>query len=96
MPRMSGVELAETMHALAPRLKVLFVSGYAGGTSEDITPPRTSLPGSGFLQKPFQTATLAYTIRQLLDAADTSTDHPDTSDQLLVLCTTVVREQHST
>jgi FixJ family two-component response regulator len=64
MPRMSGKLLVERLAARYPALKVLFMSGYAGAA---ITENDRLAPGAAFLQKPFSPATLARTVRAVLD-----------------------------
>jgi PAS domain S-box-containing protein len=62
LPRMGGRQVADAIRATHPRLKVLFVSGYAG---EDAV-----VLGSGdehFLQKPFAAEALLAKIREVLD-----------------------------
>ena len=65
MPGMGGRELAQHLAALKPNLRILFMSGYTDdvgiltGLEEGI---------STFLQKPFTPASLAQTVRKLLDA----------------------------
>lgn len=62
MPRMGGMELADTIHALRPELPVLYISGYTEDTiSQDGV--RTA-----FLQKPFTPLTLVRKAREVLDA----------------------------
>jgi two-component system cell cycle sensor histidine kinase/response regulator CckA len=61
MPGMSGRTMAESLTALRPETKVLYVSGYGGPLESDIS--------SGFLQKPFTTEELARKIRALFPAA---------------------------
>jgi signal transduction histidine kinase/CheY-like chemotaxis protein len=65
MPRMGGIELAERLREEWPRIRVLFMSGYAhragwtGGT----------LPaGAWFLEKPFGPREVAKQVRETLDA----------------------------
>ena len=67
MPRMSGPRLAEQLAAERPKMKVLFVSGYAEHTvlrhgKIDVT--------THFLQKPFSLKMLAGKVREVLDAAE--------------------------
>jgi PAS domain S-box-containing protein len=64
MPRMNGRQLAELLARDRPKLRVLFMSGYA---DEAIT--RCGLPeaGAAFLQKPFNTIRLARMVREVLD-----------------------------
>jgi PAS domain S-box-containing protein len=67
MPGMSGRELAESLVARHPRLKVLYMSGYA----ENAIGERGILhPKINFLQKPFKHYELALKIREVLDARD--------------------------
>jgi PAS domain S-box-containing protein len=66
MPGMSGKELAATMLGDRPKLKVLFVSGYA----HDVINERGVLdPGTAFLQKPFSPSTLNQKVREMLDGS---------------------------
>ena len=65
MPNMSGGELAEQLARIRPRMKFLFVSGYAGKTVLD---HKVDLENS-FLQKPYTLRQLASKIRSTLQAA---------------------------
>jgi two-component system cell cycle sensor histidine kinase/response regulator CckA len=65
MPRMGGKALAEQLMAVYPRIKVLFVSGYATDT---ITHHGRLEPGTNFLSKPFTPTALAHKVREVLDA----------------------------
>ena len=61
---MNGRELAETLWAEQPELKVIFTSGY----SADIVGKDFKLePELNFLQKPYHPQTLAMTVRRCLD-----------------------------
>ena len=61
---MNGHDLAETLRAERPGLKVIFTSGY----SADIVGKNFKLdPDLNFLQKPYQPQTLALTVRRCLD-----------------------------
>lgn len=53
MPGLRGPELARRVQNIQPDVKVVFMSGYAGGLPEADLPPN-----SAFLQKPFRFATL--------------------------------------
>jgi two-component system cell cycle sensor histidine kinase/response regulator CckA len=65
MPRMGGKALAEQLMVVYPRIKVLFVSGYA----TDIIAHHGRLdPGTNFLAKPFTPTALAHKLREVLDA----------------------------
>jgi PAS domain S-box-containing protein len=68
MPGMGGRELAEALQAERPGTRVLYLSGY---TSETIG--RHGVEGSDalLLHKPFSPASLARTVREVLDARGT-------------------------
>ena len=66
MPRMSGPELAARLRQEAPRLPILFLSGYAAAAAIGRDDLRGDEP---FLQKPFTPADLASAVRSVLDAA---------------------------
>jgi PAS domain S-box-containing protein len=53
MPSLRGPELARRVASLNPGIRVVFMSGYAGGLQDDELPPNAV-----FLQKPFRFATL--------------------------------------
>jgi PAS domain S-box-containing protein len=64
MPSMGGVELAQEMHAVRPRMKVLFISGSVDDPRMmKLTPGR-----EGFFRKPFTPAALAHEIEELLNS----------------------------
>jgi signal transduction histidine kinase/CheY-like chemotaxis protein len=65
MPGGGGRELAATLRAARPGLRVLFISGRADGAAGDH--PRA--PGTDFLAKPFTPSQLALAVRGLLDRA---------------------------
>jgi PAS domain S-box-containing protein len=63
MPDMPGPELARRLGGTRPGMRTLFISGYTADTVRE----RGSLPpGSAFLEKPFDRATLLRTLRELL------------------------------
>ncbi|HWP62997.1 MAG TPA: ATP-binding protein, partial [Candidatus Binatia bacterium] len=65
MPGADGPALAEALLAAQPDLRILFVSGYAPG----LVPGRPAVEGRyDFLPKPFDAATLAARVREVLDA----------------------------
>jgi DNA-binding NtrC family response regulator len=62
---MSGLELAEQLLSLQPRLRVLYTSGY----SHDVVGKSISLDReTNFLHKPFSIVELATLVRRCLDA----------------------------
>ncbi len=64
MPKMSGREAAEAMHAIHPEAKVLYMSGY---TDNSIVHHGVLKDGIAFLQKPVTPSRLTSRVRQLLD-----------------------------
>jgi signal transduction histidine kinase/CheY-like chemotaxis protein len=67
MPKMNGRELAAQMAQLRPKMKVIYVSGYADNAiAQDGVLP----PGTAYIQKPFSPDTLLRKVRDLLDRPD--------------------------
>jgi two-component system cell cycle sensor histidine kinase/response regulator CckA len=64
MPRMSGKALAQSLVALRPQLKVLYMSGY---TNDAIVHRGVLEADTNFLGKPFTTAELTRKVREVLD-----------------------------
>lgn len=65
MPQMSGRELAEELTTLQPKLKVLYMSGY----TDDAIVRHGLLDASlNFIQKPFDAASAARKVREVLDS----------------------------
>ena len=65
MPGVNGFGLARLARQRRPRLKVLYLSGYA---DESIVHHGVLEPGLAFLQKPFTPDSLARKVREVLDA----------------------------
>jgi CheY-like chemotaxis protein len=65
MPRKGGREAFEEMRKQNPRLKGIFMSGYAANAIHDSF---VLTPGTPFLQKPFGPTILARKVREVLDA----------------------------
>jgi DNA-binding NtrC family response regulator len=65
MPGMSGVELARLAHEMQPRLRVVFMSGYA----DDPSAARMK-SGAAIFTKPFGADELARKVREVLDGTD--------------------------
>jgi PAS domain S-box-containing protein len=66
MPKMSGRELSETLCALRPDLKVIYMSGY---TDDAVLRSGIDHLNAAFLQKPFGLAKLGRKVRETLDGA---------------------------
>ncbi len=64
MPHGTGAELAANLREAHPRLRVLFVSGYA---EEEMLQDLPDGPNSAFIQKVFSQADLLRAVRSLLD-----------------------------
>lgn len=64
MPHMGGKVMAEWLKSSYPDLKVLFTSGY---TDDAIEHHGVLQPGIAFLAKPYNPATLARKVREMLD-----------------------------
>ncbi len=64
MPRMGGRELAGTLTARDPALRVIYMSGY---TDNSIVHHGMLDPGVTFIQKPFTPRVLAIAVRKMLD-----------------------------
>ncbi len=65
MPGMNGRELAESIHARFPDMKILFMSGY---TSDAIAHRGVLEEGVNFLSKPFTTKDLAAKVKSVMDS----------------------------
>jgi two-component system, cell cycle sensor histidine kinase and response regulator CckA len=63
MPRMSGPQLAERLVAARPTIKVLYMSGYIGGSAYQ---QGSLVPGAEFLQKPITPEALAHRVQEVL------------------------------
>ena len=66
MPSARGAVLAAEMKKLFPRIKIILMSGY---TDRALTTDGASVNANLFLQKPFTTATLLKSIREVLESA---------------------------
>lgn len=64
MPVMSGWQVLTQLKNISPSLPVVLVSGSAVATDR---PPQTDAHPDAFLRKPYELATLARTVRRLLD-----------------------------
>jgi DNA-binding response OmpR family regulator len=65
MPQMGGLDLAERLRGMRPRLRTLFTSGY----SEDAAAQLGEVEDAKFLQKPFTGSVLARRVREVLAIA---------------------------
>ncbi len=66
MPGLDGIELARRARASDPRLRVMFITGFAAVALEDGKPV---VPGATVLSKPFHLRDLVSQVKQLLTAA---------------------------
>jgi YesN/AraC family two-component response regulator len=69
MPGLGGLELAEKVREVEPEVKVLFISGYAGDSTNALI-SGVEDRGMLFLQKPFPTSVLGKQVREILDRDD--------------------------
>ena len=67
MPQMSGRELAERLITMRPQLKVLYMSGY---TDDAIVRHGLLEETLNFIQKPFDSASVARKVREVLDSGN--------------------------
>jgi two-component system, cell cycle sensor histidine kinase and response regulator CckA len=79
LPGMSGVRLAEQLAAVHPRMRVLYVSGYA---PDAMTHHGRHNSNFAFLSKPFSLAVLAKTIRSILDSQQSPASQAASSTKL--------------
>ena len=70
MPKMSGKELYDQIKVIAPRIKVLFMSGY---TDDALAHHGVLGPELSFLEKPFSPSRLAHKVREVLDGQKNGT-----------------------
>jgi PAS domain S-box-containing protein len=66
MPKMSGKDLYDKIKVIAPRIKVLFMSGY---TDDALAHHGVLGPELSFLEKPFSPVGLARKVRDVIDAS---------------------------
>ncbi len=66
MPGLDGIELARRARASDPRLRVMFITGFAAVALEDGKPV---VPGATVLSKPFHLRDLVAQVKQLLTPA---------------------------
>ena len=65
LPGMSGPELAQSLRAIHPELKLLYMSGY---TDDTLLRHGVLDPGNHFIQKPFRPDELVRKVREVIDA----------------------------
>ncbi|MBZ0263144.1 response regulator [bacterium] len=66
MPQLDGLELSDRLQRLYPKLRVVFMSGYALQTLQDKGFPELEID---FLKKPFEPIDLIYLVRNALDSS---------------------------
>jgi PAS domain S-box-containing protein len=66
MPRLDGIEASRRIHAVAPRQKILFSSGY---TSHSKSIAELKEKGFPFIGKPYRSELLLQKVREAIDAA---------------------------
>jgi len=66
MPEMSGPQLADRLACLYPKMKVLYMSGYADAAVARHVKLTRDIP---YLQKPFAAEVLACKVREILDSS---------------------------
>jgi FixJ family two-component response regulator len=69
MPEMSGPDLVRELLPLKPKMRVLYISGYA---DEAILHHGILRSGAAFLQKPFLPDVLLHKVREVLDSRGNS------------------------
>ena len=65
MPEMNGLELAKSLLALHPKLRIIYMSGYSGNV---IARHGVLDEGVNFIQKPFSMQDFAAKVREVLDS----------------------------
>ena len=71
MPEMSGRDLVQRLSPLRPEMQVLFMSGY---TEHAVVNHGVLEAETHFIQKPFSPDSLAYKVREVLDASFVNQD----------------------
>lgn len=64
MPKMSGKELRDRIREINPKMKFLFMSGYAAIKGND---DFMIEPGADFIQKPFGISEISAKVNEILD-----------------------------
>ncbi|MFV0387646.1 MAG: response regulator [Pyrinomonadaceae bacterium] len=69
MPNMNGIDFVQKLRTISPKIKVVFMSGYAGPNDSSNSAFFENEP---FIQKPFDTKVLVQTVIDVLGAEDSS------------------------
>jgi nitrogen-specific signal transduction histidine kinase/FixJ family two-component response regulator len=67
MPAMNGIELGKRLKARRPDVKTLYMSGYNSGYNDGVIDPSGLAASGAFIPKPFDRASLAAKVREVLD-----------------------------
>ena len=70
MPKLDGIQLANSVHGEFPKIPIILISGYVNVALEN-------QPGVEFIPKPFLLSTLLNIVRKMIAMAKTAT--PDST-----------------
>ena len=74
MPKLSGRDTFKKLREINPALKVVISSGYP--IDLDVFASEMGMPAQGFVQKPYEAAELARTVREVLDGKSPAEKEP--------------------
>jgi two-component system cell cycle sensor histidine kinase/response regulator CckA len=72
MPRISGFDLAKSIRAIRPGIKVLYMSGYTDTQVSSMSNGWVLDPDTPFIQKPFTVSALTRKVREALGSSATA------------------------
>jgi signal transduction histidine kinase/CheY-like chemotaxis protein len=68
LPLMNGVQCAEHLRKINPKIKIIFISGYLGKlSSSETTTISTAINSSKFIYKPFTIEQLSHTVKEMIE-----------------------------